>query len=321
MFDWNSSKVFITGGTGFVGSHLVDSIVKHKPRQIVCLYQDLRPGSFFQYKKLSEKVTMVQGDVRDFDRVLNTLLKYDIDTILHLAAQPIVEVAFKWPIETIETNIMGTVNILEAARIKGNVRSLVVASSDKAYGKAKVLPYKEDQSLNGDHPYDVSKTAADMISRTYYKMYGLPIVVPRFANIFGAGDLNFNRLFPGIFEAIIKKKEFLVRSDGKMIREYVCVDDVVDGYLALVERIDDIKGEAFNFGSENIFSVIDVLKNIEEILHTKIDYKILNIAKAEIPEQYLNWAKARTMLGWKPRVGFSTAVKKAFHWYKTSYFA
>ena len=214
--------------------------------------------------------------------------------------------------------LLGTANILESCRLKGDLKSIIIVSSDKAYGKNKELPYKEETPLSGDHPYEASKAAADLIAQTYFKTYNLPIAITRFSNTFGPRDYNFSRMIPGIFEAIIKKKELLIRSDGKMVREYTYVDDIVDGCIKLAKNINKTKGEAFNFGSKNIFSVIEVIKKIEEILKVKVKYKILNIAKNEIPEQYLDWTKARRLLNWQPKTTFEEGIKESFNWYRNN---
>ena len=315
-----SSNILITGGTGFIGSHLIEELLRYNPKNIICTYRASNPRAYFYSQELPKKTTLVNCDIKDFKRVFDILTKYEIDIVFHLAAQPIVDTAYKNPLETIETNVMGTVNLLEACRQKGDLKAVVVATSDKAYGKAEELPYTEEARLKGDHPYDASKTAADLMAQTYFRTYGLPVVIARFSNTFGPGDINSNRIIPGIFESIITNKELLIRSDGKMIREYTYVKDITDGCVKLAQNIDKIKGEAFNFGSKNIFNVIDVIKKIEETLNVRINYKILNISKNEIPEQYLDWTKAKEKLDWQPKTNFEDGIKKSFNWHK-SFFA
>ncbi len=305
-----SKNILVTGGAGFIGSHLVDKLIKEGYRAIV-----IDNLSSVRKENLDKRAKFYNIDIRN-PKIRQILKKENIDSIFHLAAKPIVESAYENPVETLEVNIMGTVNILESCRLEGNLKSIIVVSSDKAYGKNKNLPYTEKTSLAGDHPYDVSKTAADLIAQTYFKTYNLPIVIARFSNTFGPRDIYFNRIIPGIFKSIIKNKELLIRSDGKMVREYVYVKDIVDGCINLVQKIDKIKGEAFNFGSKNIFSVIELIKKIEKILNTKVNYKILNIAKNEIPKQNLDWTKAKKILNWKPKYTFEEGIKESFNWYK-----
>lgn len=305
-----SRTVLVTGGAGFIGSHLTDRLVKtgHK----VVVIDDLSSG---RKENLNSKAKFYKTDVRD-PKIFQIFKKENPKIVFHLAARPIVEEVYLNPLETMEINIMGAAKILEASRLKGDLESVVIVSSDKAYGKVKELPYKEKTPLLGDHPYEASKSSADLIARAYFKSYNLPVVIARFSNTFGPRDIYFNRIIPGIFESIIKNRELLIRSDGKMIREYTYVRDIVEGLVKLVQNIDKIKGEAFNFGSKNIFSVVGVVRKIEKILNTRINYKILNIAKNEIPEQYLDWSKAKKLLGWQPKTNFEKGIKESFNWYK-----
>jgi len=309
-----SKNILVTGGAGFIGSYLVDRLIEEENK--VAVIDNLSSGRKENVNKYAKFYKM---DVRD-SKISDVFKKEKIEIVFHLAAQPIVGTAYGNPFETIETNVMGTVNLLETCRLYGKLKSIVAVSSDKAYGKSKNLPYTEGSPLKGDHPYDVSKAAADLIAQTYAKTYNLPVAITRFSNVFGPGDINFNRIVPGIFESIIKNKVLSVRSDGKMIREYTYIEDIVNGCIKLAQNIDKIKGEAFNFGSKNIFSVIEVIKKIEEILNVKVNYKILNIAKNEIPKQYLDWTKAKKILGWQPKTSFEQGIKESFNWYKNFYF-
>ena len=309
----NIKNVLVTGGAGFIGSHLVNKLIEKGHKVIVI--DNLSSG---RKENLNPKVKFYKIDVRDKD-VYEIFEKENPNVVFHLAAQPLVDEAYKNPFLAIETNVMGTVNVLEACRKKGSMDSIVVVSSDKAYGKSKELPYKEHFPLKGDHPYDASKSAADLIAQTYFSTYGLPIVITRFSNVFGPGDLNFSRIIPGAIKAVIKNKEFLIRSDGKMIREYTYVKDIADGCIKLIENKDKVLGQAFNFGSKNIFSVIDVVKRTEKILGQKINYKILNTAQNEIPEQYLDWTKAKKFLNWQPETTFENGIKETYNWCKNFY--
>ncbi len=305
-----SKKILVTGGAGFIGSHLVNELVRRNYKVIVI--DNLSSG---RKENINSKAKFYKIDVRNAKRVSKIFKIEKPKIVFHLAAKAIVQDVYKNPSEAIEVNVMGTVNILEACRGQNNIESIVVVSSDKAYGKYKDLPYMETTPLKGDHPYDVSKSAADLIAQAYFSTYNLPVAITRFSNVFGPGDLNFSRIIPGAIEAIIENKELLIRSDGKMIREYTYVKDIVAGCIKLAISRKNF-GEAFNFGSKNIFNVIEVVKNIEKSINVKIDYKVLNIAKNEIPAQYLDWSKAREKLGWSPKVSFKDGIRETFNWFK-----
>ena len=309
----NSKNILVTGGAGFIGSHIVNKLIQ-KGHNVVVI-DNLSSG---RKENINPKAKFYNADVRD-KKLSQIFEKENPKIVFHLAAQPLVEEAYKNPFEAIEINVMGTVNILEICRQRNNLETIIITSSDKAYGKSKELPYKETSPLKGDHPYDASKSSADLIAQTYFSTYGLPVVVTRFSNVFGPGDLNFSRIIPGALEAIIKNKEFPIRSDGKMIREYTYVKDIAEGCVKLIENKEKVLGQIFNFGSKNIFSVVDVVKNIEEILEKKINYKILNTAQNEIPEQYLDWTKAKEVLNWEPKTTFENGIKETFNWYKKLY--
>ena len=314
MENFKSKNILVTGGAGFIGSCLVNKLVEQGHNVVVI--DNLSSG---RKENLNPKANLYKMDVRNSE-ISEVFQDENPETVFHLAAQPIVEVAYENPLETIETNIMGTANILEACRLKGDVKSIVITSSDKAYGKSEKLPYTETVELKGDHPYEVSKSCADLIATAYFKTYGLPIAITRFSNVFGPGDLNFNRIIPGIFKSILTNTELLIRSDGKMIRECTYVEDIAGGCIKLAENIEITQGEAFNFGSKNIFSVVQVIEKIEEILEVKVNYQILNTAKNEIPEQYLDWTKINKALEWQPEVSFKDGIKRSFDWYKNFYF-
>ena len=309
------NKILVTGGAGFIGSNLVNELIK-KGHDIVVV-DNLSSG---KKESINPEVKFYEIDVRS--KKLNEIFeKENPKIVFHFAAQPLVDQAYNNPFDAIETNVMGTVNVLEICRKKGNLDLIVIVSSDKAYGKSNELPYKEHFPLKGDHPYDVSKSAADLIAQTYFSTYRLPVVITRFSNVFGPGDFNFSRIIPGAIEAVIKNKKLLIRSDGKMIREYTYVKDIVSGCTKLMEISKEcpekILGEAFNFGSENIFSVLDLVKKIEEILEKKVNYKVLNIAKNEMPAQYLDWTKAKKVLKWQAETIFGDGIKETFSWIKS----
>lgn len=312
--DLRGKNVLVTGATGLVGGHLTEELVR-MGANVHITHRSLNPKSYFAGRKLNDYVVIAICDIKDFDRVFDVVTKYEIEYIFHVAAQPIVETAYVNPHETFEVNIMGTVNILEAARRSPKVKGVVVASSDKAYGK-KCSNATEAEPMAGDHPYDVSKSCTDLIARTYANTYNLPVAVSRFGNIYGPGDFNFNRIVPGILKAMLKNETLEIRSDGKFIRDYVYVKDVVSGYITLMENMDKIKGEAFNFSTGYNLSVSAMIKKIEKILNKKCKHKILNIQKNEIPAQSLNFEKATKVLGWKSEYTFEEGIVETFNWYE-----
>lgn len=310
-------NILVTGGTGFIGSHLVERLTREKCN-IIVPYQSLNPKSYFASLRLYKKATLVHKDLKNFRRTLDVITRYEIDIIFHLAAQAIVPTAYHNPLETLETNIMGTANLLEAARLYSNVKAIIVVSSDKAYGK--IQKAKETNHLSGDHPYETSKVAADLLAITYFRTYGLPIVVTRFGNVYGEGDLNFNRIIPGIMKSMILNKTLTVRSNGKYTRDFVYVKDVVGALITLAKLIEKVKGEAFNISSLENYSVIKLINKCENILGKKVKYKITNSAINEIPNQSIDFAKIKKTLGWRPENNLKTTVPAIYNWYK-SYFA
>jgi CDP-glucose 4,6-dehydratase len=305
--------ILVTGGAGFIGSHLVQELIALKAKVFVI---DIRiePKSYFAKNKLKRVCKFNLVDIRDRKAVKSFFSKNKIDYIFHLAAEPIVEKAYDNPLDTFETNIIGTVNLLEEVRMNKKIKGIIVASSDKAYGKTKAA-YTEESPLKGDHPYDVSKSAMDLISQTYYKTYQTPIVITRFGNVYGEGDANSSRIIPGIMESIINKSTLKIRSNGKYIRDYLYVKDVVDGYIFLLKHFAKANGEAFNFSSEDSLSVLDLIKKAEEILNVAIKYKIINNAKNEIPYQHLDDTKIRK-LRWKSNYNIENSLLHILEWQK-----
>jgi CDP-glucose 4,6-dehydratase len=307
-------RVLVTGGTGLVGGHLTESLVA-RGAKVHITTRSHNPQSYFAGRSLGTKVVNAWCDITDFRRVIDVVTKYEIEYIFHVAAQSTVTAAYVNPYETFLTNVMGTVHILEAARRSPYIKAVIVASSDKAYGKD-CLKATEVQKLAGDHPYEVSKSSADLIALSYYKTYGLPVAVSRFGNIFGPGDLNFSRLIPGIMDAVINQKVLEVRSDGNFTRDYLYVKDVVEGYVLLAEKIDKIAGEAFNFSANSNFSVKAMIEKISSILGQTCQYRVLNNHKNEIQEQSISNEKARRLLAWEPKYSFEEGVKETYIWYK-----
>jgi len=306
-------NILVTGGTGFIGSHLVEKLLNIGTNVFVS-HQDTNPHSYFFKKNLNSKSVLIQLDVKDFKRTLDVISKYEIVYVFHLAAQSIVSTAYINPLETFESNIMGTVSILESCRLYGKVKGIVVSSSDKAYGK--IPRARETDPLVGNHPYESSKSAADLIAQTYFVTYKLPVVVTRFGNTYGEGDLNFSRLIPGIMEAVVKNKMLKIRSDGKYVRDYVYVGDITSALITILKSINKTKGEAFNVSSLENLSVVDLVKKVGEILNVRIRYKILNEAVNEIPTQSINFIKIVKHLGWKPQNNLTSTIPVIFKWYQ-----
>lgn len=315
---WKDRNVLITGANGFVGSWLAGKLVEEKAH-VVALIRDIREDGNLRIQGLADKLTLVNGDVVDQEAVERVLNEYEIDTCFHLAAQAIVGVANRSPVSTFNSNIKGTWILLEACRNSKKVERIVVASSDKAYGCQKKLPYTEDSPLLGSYPYDASKACADILSGCYFVTYGLPVAVTRCANIYGGADMNYSRLIPDAIRCILQEREFVIRSDGTPERDYMYVEDAVSAYLALAEQLnrDEVKGQAFNFGTGNPISVADLFRKIA-LLCGKPDVrpKILGTAKNEIDRQYLDSTKAKNILGWSVKHSIDEGLKKTIEWYK-----
>lgn len=317
MSFWKNQNVLVTGADGFIGSWVAKTLVE-KGANVVVIERDIKKKSCIDLQGLRGKVTAVQGDIIDYAIIERILNENDISTVFHLAAQAIVGTAGRSPLSTFESNIKGTWTILEACRKSPLIKRLVVASSDKAYGTHKELPYREDQPLLGIYPYDASKVCTDVLSRCYFQTYGLPVAVTRNANTYGGADMNFSRIIPDAIKHILKGKEFEIRSDGKFKRDYMYIKDAVDGYLLLAENMDrdGIRGEAFNFGSGETISVLDLFNKISELCGKKAVPKVLGTATGEIKEQYLAIEKAKRLLGWEPKYSLEAGLKETILWYQ-----
>lgn len=315
---WLDRPTFVTGGTGLVGNWLVRRLIE-AGADVTCLVRDWVPQSELVRTGLIERVKVVRGDIRDREVLERTLGEYEIDTVIHLAAQTIVSIANRNPLSTFETNIAGTWNLLEACRRSPKVRQIVVASSDKAYGDQEILPYDEKTPLQGQHPYDVSKSAADLIAATYAVSYDLPVAITRCGNFYGGGDLNWNRIIPGTIRSIIRGQRPAIRSDGNYIRDYFYVEDGAAAYMLLAEQLairPELKGEAFNFSNEIQVTVIQIVQKILDLMGADLEPKILNEASNEIRHQYLSAEKACNILNWHPLFTLDLGLKKTVDWYK-----
>lgn len=319
---WKNKNVFVTGATGLLGSWLTKYLVDAGVN-VTGLIRDTVPKSHLHRSNYSDKINVVRGSLEDYPTLERALGEYEVDTIFHTGAQTIVEIANRNPLSTFESNIRGTWNLLEAARRSPKVEKIVIASSDKAYGSHDKLPYNELAPLQGRHPYDVSKSAADLIAQSYHHSYRLPVTITRCGNFFGGGDLNFNRIVPGTIKSILHNERPVLRSDGSFIRDYFYIEDGALAYINLAEKMDDekIHGHAFNFSNENQITALEMVKKILEVMKSPLEPKILGIASNEITHQYLSAEKARKMLNWKPLFPLGEALDKTVSWYKEFFHA
>ena len=319
MSSWRGRTVLVTGATGLVGSWLVPRLLSDGA-DVVALVRDADPQSELVCSGTIRRCTVVNGRLEDARDVTRALVEHEVDTVFHLGAQTLVGAAFRSPLATFESNIRGTYNLLEACRAQQDfVRCVVVASSDKAYGEAQVLPYTEEMPANGRHPYDVSKSCADLLAQTYAVTYGLPVAVARCGNIYGGGDLNWSRLVPGTIRSVLEGRAPVIRSDGRYTRDYLHVGDAVAGYVLLAEMLDraDVRGGVFNFGPGAPASVLDVVKAILEVTgRTDLVPEIRNDTRAEIRDQSLDSAKARRLLGWSPARELRDGLAETVRWYR-----
>jgi CDP-glucose 4,6-dehydratase len=315
---WKDRSVLVTGGTGLLGSWLVPALIE-AGADVVCLVRDWVPQSELVRTRRIEQVKTVRGDVGDRDLIERTLGEYEVEVVFHLAAQTIVGIANRNPISTFSTNIGGTWSLLEACRRSPKVSSIVVASSDKAYGDQEHLPYDEDMPLQGRHPYDVSKSCADLIAQTYATTYNLPVAITRCGNFYGGGDLNWNRVVPGTIRSILRGERPIIRSDGQFVRDYFYIQDGAAAYMLLAECLASnlaLRGQAFNFSNESQVSVLELVDLILRKTNSSLRPEIQNQASNEIRHQYLSAERARTVLNWSPKFTLDQGMDRTIAWYR-----
>jgi CDP-glucose 4,6-dehydratase len=315
---WKDRPTFVTGATGLVGGWLVRRLIE-LGADVVCLVRDWIPQSDLVRGRLVDRIKVVRGDVRDQALVERALGEFEVATVIHLAAQTIVGIANRNPISTFEANIAGTWALLEACRRSPTVQQIVVASSDKAYGEHEQLPYEEDAPLQGRHPYDVSKSCADLIAQTYAATYELPVAITRCGNFYGGGDLNWNRIVPGTIRSVLRGERPVIRSDGQYVRDYFYVEDGAAAYLLLAEQLASdagLRGEAFNFSTETQASVLELVRRIVAAMGSDLEPVVLNNGSHEIRRQHLSAAKARRVLGWRPLFSLDEGLQRTIGWYR-----
>jgi len=315
---WLDRPTFVTGGTGLVGSWLIQRLIDFGA-DVVCLMRDWVPQSDLVRTQNIRRIKVVRGTICDRELIERALGEYEIDTVVHLAAQTIVTIANRNPISTFETNIAGTWSLLEACRRSPKIKQVIVASSDKAYGDQENLPYDETNPLQGVHPYDVSKSCADLIAHTYAKTYRLPVVITRCGNFYGGGDLNWNRIIPGTIRSILRGERPIIRSNGKYVRDYFYVEDGAAVYMLLAQKLaeqPELLGEAFNFSNEVHMTVNQIVAKILRLMGSKLKPEVRNEASNEILHQYLSAEKARKVLQWHPLFSLEDGLARTIRWYQ-----
>lgn len=319
ILNWKEHRVFVTGATGFIGSWLVRRLLEHNA-YVIGLIRDWDPQSQLIRSGDIHSIRVVNGCLEDYPTLERAINEHEPDIVFHLGAQTLVGPALRNPLPTFQANVVGTYNLLEACRTHRDfVERIVVASSDKAYGEVKYLPYVEDMPLQGRHPYDVSKSCADLIALTYALSYDLPVTITRCGNVYGGGDLNWSQLVPGTIRSVILNERPVLRSDGQYTRDFIFVLDAVDAYLQLAASTGAtaLKGEAFNFGLQKQVTVWDMTLTILRLMgRTDLQPVVLNQAVGEIKDQSLDSSKARGLLGWAPAYSLEQGLLETIRWYR-----
>jgi CDP-glucose 4,6-dehydratase len=319
---WKNRVSFVTGASGFVGANLVLGLLE-QGSSVVCLERDETQRNSLDLLNLRDRVTVVRGSVEDLPLMSRILNEYDVDAVFHLAAQALVGAANRSPVSTFESNVRGTYLLLEACRLSPTVKRIVVASSDKAYGSHEELPYTEDFKLNAVFPYDVSKACTDLITASFAKTFDLPVATTRSANIYGPADANLSRIIPGTILSVLAGERPIIRSDGTPVRDFIYTTDIVAGYLLLAENIDIASGGAFNFGSGDPISMLDLVNKIVDLMGRSEDLSpdimLSTKIKNEIDAQYLSSEKVSKLFGWRPIVDIDGGLAKTIEWYRANW--
>ena len=317
---WKNRRVFVTGATGMIGSWLVKRLLD-LDSFIVALVLDANPQSELFRSGDVQRVTVVNGRLEDLGVLQRAIAENEIETVFHLGAQTQVGVGYHAPWITLESNVRGSYNLLEACRLqRERIEQIIVASSDKAYGDSEVLPYTEEMPLKGRHPYDASKSCTDIIAQAYAHTYELPVAIARCGNVYGGADLNWSRIVPGTIRSLLCEEQPVLRSDGKFVRDYIYQKDVVNAYLVLAERFKDLQlqGHGFNFSTESSVKVEEMVSLIQKIMKkTHLNPIVLDQARAEIRDQSLSSQKARAMLGWKHEYSLESGLGETIAWYES----
>jgi CDP-glucose 4,6-dehydratase len=315
---WQDRPTLVTGATGLLGGWLVPRLVA-AGADVVCLVRDWVPQRELISRGYLDRVKVVRGEVQDQALMERVLGEYEIDTVFHLAAQTIVGIAQRNPVSTFASNIGGTWTVLEACRRSPAVRQIILASSDKAYGDHNGRRYTEDQPLRGRHPYDVSKSCADLIAQSYAESYNLPVAITRCGNFFGGGDLNWNRLVPGSIRSVLQGQRPVIRSDGSFVRDYLYVEDGAAAYMLLAEKLSknhELRGQAFNFAHDITLTVKDLVHRILLLMGSQLSPEVRNEASHEIRFQALDASKARETLEWMPLYSLDAGLQTTITWYE-----
>lgn len=321
MSDWQGKRVLVTGAYGFLAGHLIEALLERKA-DVIGLVRDCPAESYLQLRGLDTRLTRVQGDITDLEACRRAMNEHEVEVVFHLAAQAIVGMANRSPLSTFESNIRGTYVLLEACRElcadQSPLQAIVVASSDKAYGDQAELPYREEAPLLGLHPYDASKSCADLITRAYHKTYALPVAVTRCANLYGPGDLNFSRIVPATLKSVIEGDRPIIRSDGSPQRDYLFVKDAAEGYLALAEGVaaGPAAGRAYNLGTGVPVTVLELVAGIIAATGSDLTPDVQGTANSEIQHQYLDPSRARAELAWTARTSLAQGLQASYDWYK-----